>query len=833
MSYLNNKISELIESQLPNFLQEDGPKFVKFVEKYYEWLETSQIEVSVVGELNLDFSQNTYNIKSSKNIEVDGSVIETKNIYAELLNSYRLSSGNYVFFIKEFGTDPEKLNTRGFSSDDEILFENNSDNSIFNGEIKVVSYIQNANLSSKSLWNLQDIDRTLDEYIDFFMKEYLEGFPLSFPTEVDSSDIDVPEFKKFLVKHSREFYQSKGTEDSFKYFFKTVFNEKVQLKYPKEQIFKTSDNKFKNSKIIYLKPTILTLPDVVSKKIVGLSSGSSSYVESITRFFKGNKEVFSIVLNDRSITGEFVNGEIIQDEDGNRIGKVYFGGTNIEVLQTSESFSPNQKFYIDRNWNVVERESLSINDRGSILEMVVCEVNTGKITDIQHIPTDSSIDNFSVGDEVVFDDDGCFLSDNNRRTLIASVKSVVTTDDGKNAILIKMDREGKGYIKHPKIIKIGDVDIPSDSQIYEFTFTSSNVGTIKEVKIRDSGIDYSSKIIQGTKQELVTLNPVLNDNEIGLETDTNKYKVGINGIPWSSLPYQNQLYSSNTVFGTTYQEVDLNGTGVKNIKVKVSSIFDDGGRFLNNNSFLSDSKVLQDSKYYQIFSYVIETSLQVNKYKDLLKRLIHPAGMEMFGNLSLQSLENAKVDTDIKTIIPFILDGLKYYKLDGQTERNWNSEFLTTKIEDYKNIFSDSITQISSGDASTVNDPVDIILDGSGSSDVNYEMQITQPLSWDSMYQIYQIKYDSLVTGVDDKNQIFNWNPVQGTVTISIDNNEYKVIGSNTDFLSSLSVGDVISINNQLLIIQNINSDDEIITNICPSESSTDDVLYKRVLVGD
>ena len=164
---------------------------------------------------------------------------------------------------------------------------------------------------------------------------------------------------------------------------------------------------------------------------------------------------------------------------------------------------------------------------------------------------------------------------------------------------------------------------------------------------------------------------------------------------------------------------------------------------------------------------------------------------------------------------------------------NWNSEFLTTKIEDYKNIFSDSITQISSGDASTVNDPVDIILDGSGSSDVNYEMQITQPLSWDSMYQIYQIKYDSLVTGVDDKNQIFNWNPVQGTVTISIDNNEYKVIGSNTDFLSSLSVGDVISINNQLLIIQNINSDDEIITNICPSESSTDDVLYKRVLVGD
>ena len=65
MTYFNNKISELIESQLPNFLQEEGPKFIKFVEKYYEWMETSKIEVSVSEDLVLDFSQNTYKIKAS------------------------------------------------------------------------------------------------------------------------------------------------------------------------------------------------------------------------------------------------------------------------------------------------------------------------------------------------------------------------------------------------------------------------------------------------------------------------------------------------------------------------------------------------------------------------------------------------------------------------------------------------------------------------------------------------------------------------------------------------------------------------------------------------
>ena len=53
-----------------------------------------------------------------------------------------------------------------------------------------------------------------------------------------------------------------------------------------------------------------------------------------------------------------------------------------------------------------------------------------------------------------------------------------------------------------------------------------------------------------------------------------------------------------------------------------------------------------------IFSYVIESSIQVSRYKDLLKRLIHPAGMEMFGNISPQSLEDSQVKShDLKTVI--------------------------------------------------------------------------------------------------------------------------------------------------------------------------------------
>jgi hypothetical protein len=45
---INEKISLLIDEQVPSFIHEDGPNFIAFVEAYYEWLEQSNnvIEVS-------------------------------------------------------------------------------------------------------------------------------------------------------------------------------------------------------------------------------------------------------------------------------------------------------------------------------------------------------------------------------------------------------------------------------------------------------------------------------------------------------------------------------------------------------------------------------------------------------------------------------------------------------------------------------------------------------------------------------------------------------------------------------------------------------------------
>ena len=59
--------------------------------------------------------------------------------------------------------------------------------------------------------------------------------------------------------------------------------------------------------------------------------------------------------------------------------------------------------------------------------------------------------------------------------------------------------------------------------------------------------------------------------------------------------------------------------------------------FTTDDGFLSSAKYLQDSLYYQAFSYVLTTGNAVDKWRDIVKRVNHPAGLALFGKLRLVS----------------------------------------------------------------------------------------------------------------------------------------------------------------------------------------------------
>lgn len=75
------------------------------------------------------------------------------------------------------------------------------------------------------------------------------------------------------------------------------------------------------------------------------------------------------------------------------------------------------------------------------------------------------------------------------------------------------------------------------------------------------------------------------------------------------------------------------------------------GYWEGTDGFLSSDHVLQDGYYYQQFSYELTTLVPFIEWKDILKKLLHPAGLKMFGRYQLvEDIESIGCDGDnVKT----------------------------------------------------------------------------------------------------------------------------------------------------------------------------------------
>ena len=59
------------------------------------------------------------------------------------------------------------------------------------------------------------------------------------------------------------------------------------------------------------------------------------------------------------------------------------------------------------------------------------------------------------------------------------------------------------------------------------------------------------------------------------------------------------------------------------------------GKYYGTQGRLDDAPKIQDSRYYQSFSYVVKAPIDTTKYRAHVDRIVHPAGMKMFGELAI------------------------------------------------------------------------------------------------------------------------------------------------------------------------------------------------------
>ena len=71
------------------------------------------------------------------------------------------------------------------------------------------------------------------------------------------------------------------------------------------------------------------------------------------------------------------------------------------------------------------------------------------------------------------------------------------------------------------------------------------------------------------------------------------------------------------------------GTGFE-ANLIFGSIFEKRESYIGSRGIINSSMVLQDNRKYQDYSYVIKSDVTISRFRNIVRELIHPAGMEMF-----------------------------------------------------------------------------------------------------------------------------------------------------------------------------------------------------------
>jgi len=125
--------------------------------------------------------------------------------------------------------------------------------------------------------------------------------------------------------------------------------------------------------------------------------------------------------------------------------------------------------------------------------------------------------------------------------------------------------------------------------------------------------------------------------------DTDYVTIDYTGTQELSTSTTSQKISSTTVSGE-------NSASVAIITFTVGAIARYPGEYTSTQGFLSEPDVkLQDGDLYQPFAYQIESELDISVFYDLVKKLVHQAGTNMFVNRVISTTANISANISVET----------------------------------------------------------------------------------------------------------------------------------------------------------------------------------------
>ena len=152
----------------------------------------------------------------------------------------------------------------------------------------------------RNLEQLRDLDGTLDEFIQYFKNE-LDVFGDNYEF------ID----KAFFLRKAKQIFTAKGTEASYKFLFKILYNKDAQITYPWDQVLKASDGKWQQEMSIFVDIATGNGLNLVGNRI-NLNGPNLAIKVFVTRVELYSGTIYQLFI-DKSYYGTIQTGYTIND----------------------------------------------------------------------------------------------------------------------------------------------------------------------------------------------------------------------------------------------------------------------------------------------------------------------------------------------------------------------------------------------------------------------------------------------------------------------------------------------------------------------------------------
>ena len=650
---LNNKVSNHIQTQLPEFIQADHPVFSQFVKFYYQFLESAEITFS---EVNNYVREETQSVNFILDENGDQIVLEDSEVKFEIGETVTgQTSGATAKVLVDDIDDNKRL---FISSQSQFIIGEVVSGATSNASGTLQTYRPNPVSSIQQLLNYSNVDATLYTFLDRFRDSFLEGI-------IDNVDAGVD--KRKLVKNIRDLYLAKGTKKGHELFFRLLLNEEPRITYPTDNMLRVSDGKWTTRKIMRINLVTGVISELIGQSIVGQTTGATGIVVSTVSFREAETNIVEIELDEESFSGTFQQGETVIGVSTVTDQDVSF--TPYSIVTGSTTTNSGSYYTAD--------ESINLSSGGS--NTAIGKVQTVTRGVVDEIIIDDAGQNYAVGDTLVLD--------NSNTDGVSAAAAVAVVGGGIAPESGSLSAYGMTATDH---ITLEETSQPFYQDTYEGTkivletgtfsdlSVASEAGEITDVRMVARGAGYS-------KLPVITGITTANGSGAKLLAASNSGIGGVDSFEFTNfgfnynsaptiIPFRHAILKdisgtftagtaltshsgTITAFDTARQLISINTTAnlqvgntiavgstsgtIANISIasataSVGTVGDTSGEFFGADGRISEDIIrVQDSKFYQDYSYVVRVGQSINEWRDAIKSTVHPAGWNVFGEVEI------------------------------------------------------------------------------------------------------------------------------------------------------------------------------------------------------